>query len=112
MTPPLYMKKTSMSKMIFRPFGAKKNWIWKMTLADSPSPPSMEFSIILFFNPSLTSHIWVCRIHEYFYSKLRHPKEVSNLFNFVRTDAFQYRNLGISKSGVLNKLLFQDVNNK
>ena len=36
--------------MIFRPFGAKKNkknWIWKMTLADPP--PSMEFSIMDFF---------------------------------------------------------------
>ena len=43
--------------MIFRPFGAKKNkknWIWKMTLADPPT--SMEFSIIDFFNPSLFSH--------------------------------------------------------
>ena len=50
-TPPLYMKKTSMSKNDFRPFGEKKikkNWIWKMTLADPP--PSMEFSII-FFEP-------------------------------------------------------------
>ena len=44
--------------MIFRPFGEKeikKNWIWKMTLADPPSPPSMEFSIMAFFlNPSLS----------------------------------------------------------
>ena len=46
--------------MIFRPFGAKKikkNWIWKMTPADPPSPPNMEFSIIFlnfFLNPSLS----------------------------------------------------------
>ena len=42
-TPPLYIKKLQCLKMIFRPFGAKKNkkknWIWKMTLADPPLPP-------------------------------------------------------------------------
>ena len=42
-------------KMIFRPFGAKKNkknWIWKMTLAD-PSPLVWNFPYF-FLNPSLT----------------------------------------------------------
>ena len=48
--PPYTWKKLQCLKMIFRPFGEKKikkNWIWKMTLADPP--PSMEFSIIFFF---------------------------------------------------------------
>ena len=56
--PPLYMKKTSMSKNDFRPFGAKKkNWIWKMTLADPPLPPYFRIFNNLkkkkFWNPSL-----------------------------------------------------------
>ena len=40
--PPLYLKKLHDLKMIFRPFGAKKKLIWKMTLA-APPPPNMEF---------------------------------------------------------------------
>ena len=46
--------------MIFIQFGAKKNkknWIWKMTPAEPPSPPNMEFFItflFLFLNPSLS----------------------------------------------------------
>ena len=53
--PPYTWKKLQCLKMIFRPFGEKKikkNWIWKMTLAD---PLVMEFSINIFFflNPSL-----------------------------------------------------------
>ena len=49
--------------MIFRPFGEKKNkknLIWKMTLADPPSPV-MEFSINIFFflNPSLTDKTFI-----------------------------------------------------
>ena len=49
--PPHTWKKLQCLKMIFRPFGEKeikKNWIWKMTLAN-PFPPSLEFSIIFFF---------------------------------------------------------------
>ena len=34
--PPLYMKKTSMSNNDFQNIWSKKNWIWKMTLADPP----------------------------------------------------------------------------
>ena len=56
--PPLYMKKKLQClKMIFRPFGEKKikkNWIWKMTLADPPPPGYGIFHKYFFFlNPSL-----------------------------------------------------------
>ena len=40
--PPLYMKNNQCLKLIFRPFGTKKNWKWKMTLADPP-PPLFHF---------------------------------------------------------------------
>ena len=38
-------------KLIFRPFGTKKKWKWKMTFADSP--PHLKWNSPLFFNPSL-----------------------------------------------------------
>ena len=52
-------KKLQCQKMIFRPFGAKKikkNWIWKMTLADPPSPP-LVWNFPYFFNPSLMNKL-------------------------------------------------------
>ena len=56
-------KKLQCLKMIFRPFGAKKNFK-KLDMKNDPRwpPPCMEFSIIDFFltlNPSLMAAIMV-----------------------------------------------------
>ena len=54
---PFTWKKLQCLKMIFRPFGEKKikkNWIWKMTLADLPPPGYGIFhKYFFFFEPFL-----------------------------------------------------------
>ena len=74
-TRPLFMKKTSMSKNDFLTIWSKKKWIWKMTLADPP--PSMEFSIIFFLNPSLKDKCFnwttICKLGCRSIRKLLHP---------------------------------------
>ena len=63
--PPYTWKKLQCLKMIFRPFGEKKikkNWIWKMTLADPPPSYGIfhkYFFLFFLLNPSLIDSLTI-----------------------------------------------------
>ena len=89
--PPSYTwKKLQCLKMIFRPFGAKKNkknWIWKMHPADPPPPPliwNFPWFILFFFEPfPYILHNFEVKILGTIGWKLKHVEAMSILRTFI-----------------------------